>query len=79
MTGPAKPRPKFNRRCAWLEDCNSWTASIFCKPHYMSLPTHIRHALWSSDPHVIRQAIKDAVQFLDDKRDNALIVKEEGP
>lgn len=74
-----KPQPKFNRRCAWAGECDSWTASIFCKPHYMSLPTHIRYGLWSDDPRKIREAIKAAIQFLEDKRDNALIAKEEGP
>lgn len=73
-----RPQPKFNRRC-WWEDCDSWTATIFCKPHYVSLPAYIRNDLWSSDTRKVRDTIKSAVQFLNDKRDNALIVREEGP
>lgn len=71
-------QPRFNKICAFA-DCDSWTASIFCKPHYMSLPQHIRYGLWSEDRDVIAATLKAAKQWLADKRDNALIVKEEGP
>lgn len=71
-------QPRFNKICAFA-DCDSWTATIFCKPHYMSLPEHMRHALWADEFKKVKVAIDEAKRWLADKRDNALIVKEEGP
>jgi hypothetical protein len=76
MTG----KPRYNEKCLFVH-CDAWRrqGDVFCGPHYYSLPVHVRNGLWSKDVRVHAAAVRAAINFLQDKRDNALIVKEEGP
>lgn len=73
-------RVRYTEKCAFTR-CNSYRrdGDVFCGPHYFSLPDHIKHGLWSKDHKQFGEAIAAAKQWLQDKVDNALIVKEEGP
>lgn len=78
-TTSAGYRRRYTQYCAF-KHCNRYRrdGDVFCGPDYFALPKPMQHALYR-DGDELDEAIEAAKQWLEDKWNNALIVKEEGP
>lgn len=71
---------RYNKACRFTY-CDRWARedAIFCSADYKALPKHVQNKLWSQDPDILKQGIEEAEKYLEDKRNNALVTREEGP